>query len=177
MSRVGKLPVIIPQGVQVNYDEVTRIFVAKGKLGEDSCKIHELVKLDIKPEEIIVSVKNPENKVERSLWGTTRSILNNLVIGVSQGFSKQLELNGVGYKMELRDKLILNLGFSHPVEISVPAEINIKVEKNLLSGTSYSKQAIGDFFTYIHDLRPCEPYKHKGFKFSDRYYIKKEIKK
>lgn len=178
MSRIGKLPIVFDSTkVKVNYSLKTRELKVEGPLGSNSLKIHPLVNLDIKDTEIQVSVKNPNNKVERSLWGTTRSIINNLVQGVTTGFNKQLDLSGVGFRMELKDKLILFVGFSHPVEFEIPNGVKLQLEKNTLKGTSIDKQLLSDFFASVHDTKPCDPYKQKGFKFPDRYYIKKEVKK
>jgi large subunit ribosomal protein L6 len=178
MSRIGKLPIIFdPSKVSVEYSLEDRNLKVTGPLGSNSVFIHPLVNLEINSGEILVSVKNPNNKLEKSIWGTTRSIINNLVYGVINGFTKQLDLNGVGFRMELKDKLILYVGFSHPVELEIPKGIDLKLEKNTLKGSSVDKQLIGDFFASVHDIKPCDPYKQKGFRFPDRYYIKKEVKK
>jgi large subunit ribosomal protein L6 len=177
MSRIGKLPIKIPSKVQVNFDDKTKLFEVTGPLGALKCNIHPSIQLEISSEEILVKIKDEKDKLVRSLWGTTRAILNNLILGVTEGFDKSLELSGVGFKMELKDKLILYLGFSHVVEVEIPAIIKIQVNKNVLSGTSIDKQAIGDFFTTIHNLKPCDPYKQKGFKFPGRFYQQKIGKK
>jgi large subunit ribosomal protein L6 len=178
MSRIGKLPIKFDNSkITIDYSTNSRVFTVKGPLGVNTFKINPLVNVEIKESEVIVSVKNPNNKRERSLWGTYRSVINNLIAGVISGFNKKLELNGVGFKMELTDKLILYVGFSHPVEIEIPQNLDLKLEKNVLSGTSIDKHLIGDFFSSIHNIKPCDPYKQKGFKFPDRFYIKKEVKK
>jgi large subunit ribosomal protein L6 len=177
MSRIGKIPIIISEKITINFDKNTREFIVKGPLGELKCKIHPLVILEITAAEIKVSVQDNSKKLQKSIWGTTRAIIQNMISGVITGFSKSLELNGVGFKMELADKLTLYIGFSHTVKIEVPKNIKLKLEKNILSGTSIDKQLIGDFFTYVHDLKPCDPYKQKGFKFPGRFYLQKEGKK
>lgn len=178
MSRIGKLPIKFdPSKIKINHSPDSRELKVDGPLGSNSVKIHALVSLDIQEDQIQVSVKKPNNKLERSLWGTTRSVINNIVEGVTNGFTKQLDLTGVGFRMELKDKLILFVGFSHPVEFEIPKGVDLKLEKNTLKGTSIDKQLIGDFFASVHDTRPCDPYKQKGFRFPDRYYIKKEVKK
>jgi large subunit ribosomal protein L6 len=101
-----------------------------------------------------------------------------MVIGVSTGFTKELELNGVGYKMELSGQtLTVYIGFSHPVKLDIHPAIKLSLNKNLLSGTSYDKQLLNNFFGNLHEMKPCDPYKHKGFKFPGRFYIKKVGKK
>lgn len=177
MSRIGKSPVIIPSGVTISYDDSARVLSVKGQLGELVLTIHPLVSLEITEAEVKVLIEDPTNKLQRSLWGTTRALINNLVQGVTQGFKKELELNGVGYRMELGTELTLHIGFSHPVKVVIPSSIKLNLEKNLLTGTSPDKQALGNFFSYIHNLKPCDPYKHKGFKYPGRFYVKKVGKK
>jgi len=177
MSRIGKQLVTIPSGVTVNYDSTTRLITVKGLKGELSEKIHPLVSVEVSSSDIQFLVANPENKVERALWGTMRANVANMVVGVTEGYKKTLELNGVGYRMELGKDLVLHLGFSHPVTVIIPDSIKLTLNKNILEGESIDKQAIGDFFTNVHNLKPCEPYKHKGFKFPGRFYPKKEGKK
>ena len=179
MSRIGKSPIAINPKVKVSYDSNTRLFSASGTLGSLNLTIHPAVSLEISDTEIKLLVKNPENKKQRSIWGTTRSLIFNLIQGVDKGYQKQLELNGVGYKMEIKgDKLKLNLGFSHPVDLDIPKNVSLKIEKNILTGTSIDKQALGDFLiNKIFSIRPCEVYKHKGFKVVGRYYQKKVVNK
>lgn len=175
MSRIGKKIITIPSNVQVKFAE--NILTAKGPKGELSMKVPPVVKLNQNGSEISFEVENENNKFSRALWGTTRANANNIITGVSEGFSKTLELNGVGYKMELGSKLTLYIGFSHTVVVEIPESIKLELVKNTLSGTSCDKQKIGDFFTNIHDMKPCDVYKHKGFKFPDRFYRKKVGKK
>jgi len=177
MSRIGKQAVTIPSGVTVHYDSTTRLLTVKGSKGELSQTIHSLVAIEVSNTEIQFSVADPENKVQRALWGTMRANAANMVQGVSQGFTKKLELNGVGYRMELGKELVLHIGFSHPVTVIIPETIKLTLNKNVLEGESADKQALGDFFTTVHDMKPCEPYKQKGFQFPGRYYPKKEGKK
>ena len=178
MSRIGKQTITVPSGVEVKHDQATNVINVKGKLGELSETFLPFVSFDIADTEINVNVEDESVKFQKAMWGTSRANLANMIIGVSEGFSKVLTLDGVGYKMALQgDKLILNIGFSHQVEVAVPAEIKLELDKNTLKGTSLNKQMIGEFFTKVHDMKPCEPYKHKGFKFPDRYYPKKVGKK
>ena len=177
MSRVGKQPITIPSGVNVNFDTNTRNFDVSGPLGKLSFVVSKLVSLNIEQSLLTLSVENPEDKFDKAIWGTTRAIIQNLVEGVTVGFSKQVELNGVGYRMELASDLTLFIGFSHPVKVQIPKEISLTLEKNVLKGKSLDKQLIGNFFSTIHNMKPCDVYKQKGFKFPDRFYPKKIGKK
>jgi large subunit ribosomal protein L6 len=177
MSRIGKLPITIPQGTQVAIDKTTGTVSVTGNLGSLSEKFPAFVSFEQDGDQLFTKVQDSTNKFQRSMWGTARSIVNNLVKGVSEGFSKEVTLSGVGFRMELGSELTLHIGFSHPVKVAIPKEVTLKLEKNTLSGTSYSKQVLGDFFTYVHNLKPADPYKHKGFKFPGRFYIKKEGKR
>jgi len=177
MSRIGKQKITIPSGVTVDFNNQTRVCVVKGSRGELTEIIHPLVSLTIENNEITFGVKNEEEKTERALWGTIRANVANMVKGVTEGYKKSLELNGVGYKMELAKDLTLYLGFSHSVVVKIPSGVALTLNKNVLEGESSDKQLIGDFFTNIHNLKACEPYKHKGFKFPGRHYPKKEGKK
>jgi len=100
-----------------------------------------------------------------------------MVQGVATGYNKELELNGVGFRMELGKQLILYIGYSHPVNVDIPDDIKLTLEKNVLKGTSIDKQSLGNFFSYVHNLKPCDVYKQKGFKFPGRFYRKKVGKK
>lgn len=178
MSRIGKKIIAIPAGVNVNFDPKTNIIKVKGVLGELSCPILPFVILKIEPTEIQLEIQNPQEKKQKAMWGTTRALIANLVEGVTKGFEKQLELNGVGYKMELTGQnLTLYIGFSHTVKINVPTGIKLTLNKNLLSGICNDKQQIGNFFAHIFKLKPCDVYKHKGFKFPGVFYRKKVVKK
>lgn len=177
MSRVGKQPVIIPTGVSIKFDNKTSIFEVTGPLGSLNFQVSKVVSLDIKENSIDILVKNPDDKFDRAIWGTTRAIIQNLVEGVTKAFTKELELNGVGYRMELASDLVLYIGFSHPVKISIPKNISLSLEKNLLKGKSLDKQLLGNFFSTIHNMKPCDVYKQKGFKFPGRFYPKKIGKK
>jgi large subunit ribosomal protein L6 len=175
MSRIGKKVITVPSNVAVKYEN--NILSAKGPKGELSMTVPAPIRLIQNANEITFEIADNSNKIANALWGTTRANANNMITGVSEGFSKTLELNGVGYKMELGSKLTLHIGFSHPVNVEIPKEIKLELTKNTLNGTSCDKQKIGDFFTTIHDMKPCDVYKHKGFKFPDRFYRKKVGKK
>jgi large subunit ribosomal protein L6 len=180
MSRVGKKPIVIPEKVQFTFDEATRAVKVVGPLGELGFKIHQDVQLEISDGQVLVKVGNEEDSKQRALWGTTQAILSNLVEGVTKGFNQEVELSGVGFKMELdgsKKNLSVYIGYSHPVKVEVPEGIQLDLQKNTLTGKSIDKQLIGNFFTNLHDLKPCDPYKQKGFRFPGRYYLKKVGKK
>lgn len=175
MSRIGKKPIEIPQGVKVDFvDDKIIVSGAKGKL--DFTIVHD-VKVEIKDNNILVD-KGNSSKEARSMWGTVNRIIGNMIEGVSTGFSKKLELNGVGYRMEVAGKKIkLALGFSHPVEVEIPEGLEAKIEGNVLTISGTDKQAVGQFSAEIRSLKPVEPYKGKGFKYSDEIVRRKEGKK
>jgi len=180
MSRVGKKSITLPAKVQVKFDQENRIIQVVGPLGSLSFKIHPKVNVVVEPSEVKVLVENPEDKKQRALWGTYRAVIANLIQGVTSGFTKELELNGVGYKMELQaaqKKLVVYIGLSHPVTVAIPDGITLDLQKNKLIGQSIDKQLIGDFFASLHNLKPCDPYKQKGFRFPNKFYLKKAGKK
>jgi len=166
MSRIGKKPVVLSEGVTVDIkDGVIKI---KGSKGELSQELHPKVTVEKTDEGLIVSVKHPQIKSEKALWGLFRSLINNMVVGVTTGFTKVLEINGVGYKAAVTGtKLILTLGYSHPIEMEIPKGLEAKIEKNILTITGTDKQVVGQFAAVIRSQRPPEPYKGKGIKYSD----------
>lgn len=172
MSRIGKKPVAIPSGVTVDLKgETLRI---KGPKGELMLTIHPKVLVEHKGTEIIVSVKKPDEKSERALWGLFRSLINNMVTGVTTGFTKILEINGVGYKAAMSgQKIILNLGYSHPIEMEVPTGLEAKVEKNTITITGADRQVVGQFAAVVRSQREPEPYKGKGIKYQDEVIRRK----
>lgn len=172
MSRLGKLPIKIPTGTQVNIEN--NLITVKGPKGELKQKINDIIKLELKENELIVSVPNPEDKKERSLWGLFRSLLNNMVIGVNDGYEKKLEIKGVGYKVAVAgNKVNLNLGFSHPVEFILPEGISALAEGNILTISGIDKQIVGEMAAQIRKLRKPEPYKGKGIKYIDEIIRRK----
>jgi large subunit ribosomal protein L6 len=166
MSRVGKKPVVLPAGVTAEVkDQNLKIKGAKGELTLD---VHPKVQVKLENNELIVSVAKPDNKQERALWGLFRALINNMVVGVTTGFTKVLEVNGVGYKAASSGtKLTLNLGYSHPIEMEVPKGLEVKVEKNTITITGADRQMVGQFAAVVRQQRPPEPYKGKGIKYSD----------
>jgi large subunit ribosomal protein L6 len=166
MSRVGKKPVVIPAGVTIEIkDAVIKI---KGPKGELSLAIHPKVTVTQAESELTVSVKRPEVKAEKALWGLFRALIQNMVAGVTTGFTKTLEINGVGYKASMSGtKLVMALGYSHPIEMEVPKGLEAKVDKNVITITGIDRQLVGQFAAEIRSQREPEPYKGKGIKYSD----------
>ncbi len=176
MSRVGKKVIQIDQSVkfELNGNQV----VVSGPKGSISAAILDFIIIENAENSLQISVKDPKSKFQKAVWGTTRAILANMVTGVTTGFTKEVELNGVGFKMELSGQtLTAYIGFSHPVKLDVDPAIKLVLNKNLLTGTSHDKQLLNNFFGNLHEMKPCDPYKHKGFKFPGRFYIKKVGKK
>ena len=175
MSRIGKLPITIPQGVKVELNN--NLLKIKGPKGELVQKIHPLVIVNISDKEIRVDIKNKSNKNEKSLWGTFRKLIDNMVKGVTQGYQKQLEINGVGYKVKVeKDNLILNVGYSHPVNFQLPKGIDASQEKNIITISGIDKQLVGDTSAKIRRIRKPEPYKGKGIKYVDEVIRRKQGK-
>lgn len=176
MSRVGKNPVTVPDGVTVELSADT--FKAKGKLGELSMNVANDV--DVKVEDNLISVTpKGDSKKARSLWGTTRARINNIVTGVNEGFKIDLEINGVGYRAAVEGKdLVLALGFSHPVRQAIPEGVTVKCERpTAVSISGADKQVIGQFAAEVRAYRPPEPFKGKGVKYADETILRKEGKK
>ncbi len=166
MSRIGKKPITIPKGVEVKIDgsQVT----IKGSKGTLQVDMLPVVKAELVDDQLSFTINNPEEKKEKALWGLFRNLVNNAVIGVSQGFAKSLEINGVGFKALMQGKdLSLNVGFSHPVVYKTPAGITIEVEKNVIKISGIDKQQVGQVAAEIRGIKKPEPYKGKGIKYSD----------
>lgn len=172
MSRIGKQPIIIPDKVEVKI-EADHISV-KGPKGELSMVKVSDVEVIMKDNEITMSIPEGGKKFIRSVWGTTRSILDNLIIGVTEGYKKQLEINGVGFKAVMKGKvLVLNVGFSHTVEFNVPDDIDVTIEKNLITVEGIDKQKVGQIAAEIRAIKKPEPYKGKGIKYIDEVVRRK----
>ena len=172
MSRVGKKPILIPQGVDVTIDTVGPVIFVKGPKGELKQKINSAVSISIvdsdEGKEIQFSVLNEEDKNERSQWGTARALVSNMVTGVTKGFSKKLEVNGVGYRVNLSGRiLVLTVGFSHEVRIDLPDGIDAKVEANAIEISGIDKYAVGALADSLRKIRKPEPYKGKGIKYAE----------
>jgi large subunit ribosomal protein L6 len=175
MSRLGKMPVKIVAGVTVNLNN--RVLTVKGPKGELKLEILKAVNLEINADEIIVKVEDENDKKQRSLWGLFRNLINNMIVGVSEGFMKKLEIKGVGYRAQASgQKLILNLGFSHPVEFPLPTGISALVEANIITISGFDKQLVGETAAQIRRFREPEPYQGKGIKYIDEVIRRKEGK-
>lgn len=172
MSRIGKKIITIPNGVTVTLDAT--LIKVKGPKGELSQKIHPDVTITQDAEGLKVTVKDPEIKDQRALWGLFGSLLKNMIIGVTEGYAKSLEVNGVGYKVALQGKkLVLQVGYSHPVEFPLPAGVNAVVEGNVIKLDSADKQLVGEMAAQIRKIRKPEPYKGKGIKYTDEVIRRK----
>ncbi|MBT3305240.1 MAG: 50S ribosomal protein L6 [Alphaproteobacteria bacterium] len=176
MSRIGKNPVEIPDGVTV--DVAGKIVTAKGKLGELSITLTDDVEVGM--EDKLITVKTRNNTMfARKMWGTSRSIIENLVSGVSEGFSRSLEIQGVGYRAQVQGKeLIMQLGFSHEIRFPIPETIKIECsDQTHIKVSGPDKQKVGQTASEIRSFRPPEPYKGKGIRYEGEYVIRKEGKK
>ncbi len=171
MSRIGKNPVVIPEKVEVKVDGA-HVWV-KGPKGALEYTFTNKVKINLNGKEVVVTPVD-QTKSSRSLWGTTRTLINNMVLGVSTGFTKTLEFNGVGYKASLKGSVLeLNLGFSHPILFKLPEGISAKVTKNIIDLSGCNKELVGFAAAKVRSFRPPEPYKGKGVKYIDEVIIKK----
>lgn len=174
MSRIGKMPVELPSGVEVTItgQEVK----VKGSKGELSLTHHELVTVKQEENQIIVTPKD-ESKEARALHGLTRSLIDNLVTGVSKGFEKRLEIHGVGYRAATTGtKITLTVGYSHTVDLDAPQGVQVNMdekEKNVIIVTGADKQAVGQFAANIRAVRKPEPYKGKGIRYKGEYVRRK----
>jgi len=176
MSRIGKLPVVIPQGVEVKVDENNQVTV-KGKGGTLTKTMHKDMIINV--QDGVVTVKRPsDSKLHKSLHGLTRTLIFNMIEGVTKGFEKALEINGVGYRAQKQGKkLILNLGYSHPVEIEEPEGITFDVpaqNRSVVKGID--KQKVGEYAAIIRSKRRPDVYKGKGIKYADEVIRLKEGK-
>ncbi|MFH1233106.1 MAG: 50S ribosomal protein L6 [Patescibacteria group bacterium] len=171
MSRIGKLPIELLAGTQAKVED--GFVIVKGPKGELREKLHHLINVEITDKEIKVLPKG-EGKLQMSLWGLFRSLIKNMVSGVNEGYQKKLEINGVGYRaMISEDKLTLNLGYSHPIIYKLPVGIEAKVEANTITISGINKYQVGETSAQIRRLRPPEPYKGKGIKYSEEVIRRK----
>lgn len=171
MSRIGKQPVNIPGGVEVALNGNVLVF----KKGSVQKELDTKGNVDVKIEDgNIVFASKSDDRKDRAFWGTYRSLAQNVVVGLTQGFEKKLEINGVGYRAAVKGNILeLQLGFSHPVNYEFPKDIQITVEKNLITIKGADKQVVGQVAAEIRAFRPPEPYKGKGVKYSDEVIIRK----
>ena len=175
MSRIGRKPINIPAGVDVKFEN--GVITVKGSKGTLTQKIHPNMTVTI--EENVITVTRPNDEKEnRALHGLTRSLISNMIEGVTNGFKKELEVNGVGYRVQKQGKnLVMNLGYSHQVTMSETEDIKIEVpapNKIIILGAD--KQKVGQFAAQVREKRPPEPYKGKGIKYADEHIRRKEGK-
>jgi len=171
MSRIGKQPVKLADGLTAKL-EGNKLIISKG---QDSKIIDTkgVVKVNIEGDTLTFEPVE-ETKFAKAMWGTVRALANNAVIGLTKGFEKKLEINGVGYRANVQgNKLVLNIGYSHPVEYEIPAGITITVEKNIITVKGSDKQQVGQVAAEIRSFRKPEPYKGKGIKYVDEVIIRK----
>jgi large subunit ribosomal protein L6 len=176
MSRVGKYPVPVPAGVTLVMDG--RMLTAKGKLGELKLELTDAVDLEIEASQVAVKPRGDDRR-SRTLWGTTRSLVQSMVTGVSTGFTKSMEINGTGYRAAVQGKdLVMNLGYSHEIRYPMPAGITITTERpTAIKVEGMDKQKVGQVAAEIRGFRSPEPYKGKGVKYVNEVILRKEGKK
>lgn len=171
MSRIGKQPVAIPEKVQVTVQN--GLVEVKGPKGALSYELTDKVTVEQVEKELVVKPVDASNK-SKALWGLTRTLINNMVVGVTDGFKKTLEFNGVGYKAAVSgDTLTLNLGYSHPITYKLPTGISATVTKNVIELEGCNKELVGFAAAKIRSFRPPEPYKGKGIKYSNEVILRK----
>lgn len=172
MSRIGKQLITIPSGVTVTFAD--QCIIVKSPKGELKRKYPASVTMKIVDNSVSVSVSNPEEKTGRSLWGTWGAHVKNMVKGVTEGFKKQLEINGVGYRAAMQGKdLKLEVGYSHPVIFAIPTGVTAVVEKNLITLTGIDKEQLGNIAAELRAIRRPEPYKGKGIKYIEEVIRRK----
>jgi len=171
MSRVGKKPIGISEKVKITYSD--NVLCVQGEKGILTRTIHPDVHLNIDKEFLTVSIDMMDKRT-RSLWGMTRALIANMVTGVSKGFERDLEINGIGYRAELKGKNIeFNLGYSHPIDFPLPEGIAAKIDKNIIKLIGVDKELLGYTASTIRALRPPEPYKGKGIKYAEEHIQRK----
>ena len=174
MSRIGKQPITVPAGVEVKIEAGNNVTV-KGPKGTLTKKLHEAMIIKQDAGVINVELNNPE---QNNLQGLTRTLLNNMIVGVTEGYQKELEINGVGYRAQKQgNKLVLNMGFSHPVEFEERDNLTIEVpSQTSIIVKGIDKEKVGQLCAEIRKVRPPEPYKGKGIKYAGERIIRKEGK-
>jgi len=176
MSRLGKLPVALTNNVEAKIKD--KEIIIKGPKGE-LCTAYrsDKVKIEQTDEGLLVSINNIADRELRAYWGLYRSLVNNMVIGITEGFQKKLEISGVGYRAAINGQnLTLNMGYSHPVEFPVPEGITVTVEGNVITVAGIDKQLVGETAARIRKVRKLDVYKQKGIKYEGEILIKKEGK-
>lgn len=175
MSRIGKRPIILPAGVQVNVSDDNFITV-KGPKGELQENISKLIKIEME-DGVLKVTREADNKEERSAHGLSRTLINNMVVGVTDGFQRKLQIVGVGYKAEKKgNTLVMHLGYSHPIEMEDPEGIETEVAGADIIVKGIDKALVGNYAANVRSKRPPEPYKGKGIRYSDEVVLRKEGK-
>ncbi len=177
MSRIGKKLITLPSSVQVvvegDYQSGQTVKV-KGPKGNLVVKLPKGISAELKDQELTFVLKTAETKEGKALWGLSRALVNNAVVGVTEGFTKTLEINGVGFKVAMQGKkLVLNVGFSHPVEYQAVEGVTIETEKNIIKVSGIDRQQVGQTAAEIRDIKKPEPYKGKGIKYTDEVIRRK----
>lgn len=171
MSRIGKLPVILPETVEISVSDGT-VYI-KGPKGEIKRKLPREINIEVDKKEVLIKPKG-DSKTTRAMHGTWRALVANMVKGVSEGWSKQLELVGTGYRAEGSERdLTLAIGYSHPVKMEAPEGITFTIQKTLITVEGVDKELVGQVAAKIRDVRPPEPYKGKGIKYIDEIVRRK----
>ncbi len=171
MSRIGKQPISIPKGIDVSLNSTVLSF-KKGNITQE-LDTKGFVNVELKDGSIVFSPKG-EDRQSRAFWGTYRSLAHNIVVGLTDGFSKKLEVNGVGYRAAVKGNVLeLNLGFSHSIDYKLPEGVAASIEKNIITISGYNKQNVGQVAAEVREFRPPEPYKGKGIKYVDERIIRK----
>lgn len=175
MSRIGKQPIAIPAGVTAAFDGHT--LTIKGPLGTINRPFKSDISIEVSDKEIN-AVPGYKSVFTKALWGTYASHIGNMVEGVTKGFEKKLILEGIGYKFNVQgDKVVMALGFSHPVEMTIPSDLKVAVEKNTMSVTGIDKEKVGAFAAKIRAHKVTEPYKGKGIRYEGEFVRRKQGKK
>ncbi|MEA1909427.1 MAG: 50S ribosomal protein L6 [Patescibacteria group bacterium] len=175
MSKIGKMPIRLVENVQVTLNDV--LLIVKGPLGELSWDLPKPIEFKQENNVITLANQNPESPEARALHGLARAKLANMVKGVADGFERILEINGVGFKAEVKDKtIVLNVGFSHPVELNIPEGVEIKVTKNEITVSGIDKEVVGEMAAKIRATKKPEPYKGKGIKYKEEVIKRKQGK-
>jgi len=173
MSRIGRLPISIPNGVSVTVDENNNVLV-NGKLGSLNQKVDKIIKVEVKDGQVVLTRPNDENEV-KAKHGLYRVLINNMIKGVTEGFSKSIVINGVGYKATKQgNKVVLNIGFSHPVELVEENGITLECpDATTVVVKGISKEQVGQYAAKIRGIKPVEPYHAYGLKYSDEFVVRK----
>jgi len=182
MSRVGKKPILIPAGVEIKIED--HKVTVKGPKGELSQEIRPEIKFELKEGKIFVSPEKPLSETKKkakqikAFWGLTRALIFNMIKGVTQGYEKQLQMEGLGFRANIEgDILVLKVGFTHPVKIKTPEDIKFSVEKNIITISGIDKELVGQIAAKIRKVKPPEPYKGKGIRYVGEVVRRKVGKK